>query len=76
MNEDKSSRYHRLKRRASLASTALAAAVLAALAASGAAIAWRTSVEAFVQVLSLDATLSRLLVTAIFVVGLILLLSW
>ena len=41
MNEDKASRYHRLKRRAAVASLALAGAVLAALLATGASASLR-----------------------------------
>ena len=69
MNEDKSSRYHRLKRRASIASTVVVAAALAALALTGVSAAWRDAVESLVQPFGLDGTLSRLTTTAIYVLG-------
>jgi STE24 endopeptidase len=58
MNEDRSSRYHRLKRRAAVASVALSAALLVALLATGGSVAIRRSVGGSEQAASGPAVIA------------------
>lgn len=67
VNEDKSTRYHRLRRRADLGGTAVAGITLLALIVSGAAIRIREAAEAVTSVLpgGLDQPATVILVTMV-----------
>ena len=69
MNEDKSARYHRLKRRAEVASVAWTTALLAALLGSGAAPALRDGVLAVTSSASLAIVLYVLCLVALHEAG-------
>jgi STE24 endopeptidase len=67
MNEDRASRYHRLRRTADLASALLGGAFLLALAGSGAAVALRAWVEHVLSVAGLAGTRGWLVLIAAYV---------
>jgi STE24 endopeptidase len=64
MNEDKSTRYHRLRRRAQLASLAFVATVLAGLTIAGGGVWLRAGSEALVGALPLSEPWARAVVVA------------
>ena len=74
MNEDKSSRYHRLRRRADLGSTALAGFLLLVLVVSGAAVRLREAFQ-FLTSFVLPAGLEDVVVVALMTVTVLTLLQ-
>jgi STE24 endopeptidase len=73
VNENKATRYHRLKRRARVAGLALAGGGLVALVSSGAAVRLREGAESLAGALPLDPAWQPWLVVGLFVVVLVLL---